>query len=294
MPDRYGSENFHVHEHAQVYLNWLTNYSQICLNVNHVLVDPSVKEALITSLIKHFSTFMGSKAQPEYYTHIINARNFDRLDTLLENTSGQIVYGGTRNPETRFFAPTIVTNLQPNDPLLTSELFGPILPILDLNLDHALAFTRATGNPLAIYGFTEDESEKDRILSETQSGGVTFNDCALHVIAKDSPFGGTGGSGHGYYHGPYGIREFSYLRSCTNAFPAWMEGVMGARYPPYSNKKLEKLVPAVKPGFDRDGNDASRGTWRKWGVVLGVGLSIGVGVSDQGRAFVLGVLANVL
>jgi hypothetical protein len=73
-----------------------------------------------------------------------------------------------------------------------------------------------------------------------------------------------------------------------------MEGVMGARYPPYSNKKLEKLVPAVKPGFDRDGNDASRGTWRKWGVVLGVGLSIGVGVSDQGRAFVLGVLANVL
>lgn len=238
---------------------------------------------------------MGSKPQPEYYTHIINTRNFDRLDTLLKTTGGQIIYGGSRNRETRFFAPTIVTNLQPTDPLLTTELFGPILPILDLNLNDALAFTRRTENPLALYGFTEDEAEKERMLSETQSGGVTFNDCTLHVIAKDAPFGGVGGSGHGYYHGPYGIREFSYLRTYTNALPAWMEGAMAARYPPYSNEKLGKLFPPVQPGFDREGNNVSNGGWKKWAFGLGaVGLSLGVGLSEEGRRLVLGVVGSIL
>ncbi|KAJ5110206.1 hypothetical protein N7532_002851 [Penicillium argentinense] len=247
-----------------------TNAGQICLNVNHVLVDPSVKEAFITSLIKHFATFMGSKPQAEHYTHIINIRNFDRLDTLLKQTKGQIVYGGSRNRETLFFAPTIVTNLDADDALLQTELFGPILPILESTLDQAITFTRQTETPLAIYAFMQSTSEKERILTETQSGGVTFNDCTLHVIAKDAPFGGSGGSGHGYYHGPYGIREFSDLRTVTNALPAWMEGVMAARYPPYSDVKLGKLVPVVKPGFDREGNDVSNGGWKRWIVGLGV------------------------
>ena len=237
---------------------------------------------------------MGSKPQPEYYTHIINTRNFDRLDSLLKVTNGKIVYGGNRNRETRFFAPTIVTNLQPNDPLLTTELFGPILPILESNLGEAINLTNQTETPLAIYAFTRDETEKQRILSETQSGGVTFNDCTLHVIAKDAPFGGTGGSGHGYYHGSYGIREFTHLRTYTNALPAWMEGVMAARYPPYSDEKLTKLFPPVKPGFDREGNDVSVRSWKRWGIGLGlVVLSLGIVLGDQSQEFISGVLESV-
>jgi hypothetical protein len=36
---------------------------------------------------------------PEYYTHIINDRNFERLDNLLQQTSGEVVYGGQRIPQ---------------------------------------------------------------------------------------------------------------------------------------------------------------------------------------------------
>lgn len=228
-----------------------------------------MKEVLVKSLTRHFDIFMGNKdTQPEYYTHIINERNFDRLDRLLKETSGQIVYGGQRNRTTRFFAQTIVTGVKPGDSLLSEELFGPILPIVDADLDVAIAFTRGTDSPLAIYAFTANEAEKTRILNETQSGGVTLNDCTLHVVACDAPFGGTGSSGHGYYHGPYGIREFSQLRTHVNALPTWMEWVLDARYPPYSTKKLKKMVQAVKPPFDREGNDISRGKLRRWALGL--------------------------
>ncbi|KAJ5699111.1 Aldehyde dehydrogenase NAD(P)-dependent [Penicillium macrosclerotiorum] len=225
-----------------------SNAGQICLNVNHVIVDPTVRQSLVDSLTRHFDVFMGGKgARPEYYTHIINERNFDRLERLLEATSGQIVYGGHRDRDTRFFAPTIVTGVKPGDALLSEELGT---------------------TPLAIYAFTEKQAEKNRILDETQSGGVTFNDCTLHVVARDAPFGGIGASGQGYYHGSYGIREFSYLRTHVDAMPTWMEALMDARYPPYSIEKLKKIVSATKPSFDREGRDISRGT-TKW--VLGLG-----------------------
>ncbi|KAJ6105074.1 Aldehyde dehydrogenase C-terminal [Penicillium sp. IBT 16267x] len=248
-----------------------TNAGQICLNVNHILVNPQVHDALIKALIHHFNIFMGGPDNtPDYYTHIINERNFDRLDRLLTTSSGKIVYGGQRDRSTRFFAPTIVTGVKPGDSLLSEELFGPILPVIEADLVTALAFTRETGQPLSAYAFTQNPAEKDRLLNEIQSGGVTFNDCMLHAGAQGAPFGGTGSSGFGYYHGIHGFREFSYLRTVTNAFPAWMESLMDARYPPYSLKKLKAFAPDVTPPFDRDGKDISQRSLTKWAIGFGV------------------------
>ncbi|KAJ6174183.1 hypothetical protein N7485_006995 [Penicillium canescens] len=181
------------------------NAGQICLNVNHVLVHPTLREDLVTELCRYFDTFRGGKDnQPDYYTHIINDPNFDRLDSLLQQTSGKVVYGGQRDRQSRYFAPTIVTGVNPSDPLLSEEIFGPILPIVDADFDTAISFTRELEHPLAIYVFTSKSADKERILNETQSGGVTFNDCGLHVAACDAPFGGVGNAGQGYYHGPQG------------------------------------------------------------------------------------------
>lgn len=243
---------------------------QVCLNVNHVLVDPSVRKELISRMSSHFDTFLGGRnAQPEWITHIVNDRNFARLDKLLTETSGKIVYGGQRDAKTRYFAPTIVVDVQPGDALLSEELFGPILPVVDMTYDQALKFTAAGEHPLALYPFTDSQAEKDRVSRETLSGGVTFNDCAMHAFAKGAPFGGVGNAGQGNYHGPYGILTFSHLRTYVNGLPAWMESLMGARYPPYSDKKTKMLAPAPKPGFDREGND--KGVMGSVAALLGLG-----------------------
>ncbi|CAI7639570.1 unnamed protein product [Penicillium palitans] len=247
------------------------NAGQVCLNVNHVLVHPSLRGRLVADLSRHFDTFLGGKANnPEYYTHIINERNFDRLDSLLQKTSGKIVYGGQRDRQSLYFAPTIVTGVKPDDALLSEELFGPILPIVDADFDTALSWTRAGEHPLAIYAFTTQAAEKARILNETQSGGVTFNDCGLHVAGRDVPFGGVGNSGQGRYHGPHGILTFSHLRTHINAVPSWLEGLLAARYPPYSVQKAHKMMAPVTPPFDRDGNDTTFAARSKWAFGVGV------------------------
>jgi coniferyl-aldehyde dehydrogenase len=51
------------------------------------------------------------------------------------------------------------------------------------------------------------------VLARTISGGVTVNDCMLHVIQENLPFGGVGPSGMGAYHGEHGFRRFSHERA---------------------------------------------------------------------------------
>ncbi|KAI2741506.1 hypothetical protein DTO013E5_4446 [Penicillium roqueforti] len=151
----------------------------------------------------------------------------------------------------------------------SSLLAVSILPIIDADFDTALSRTRSGEHPLAIYAFTTQESEKARILNETQSGGVTFNDCGLHIAARDVPFGGVGNSGHGRYHGPHGILTFSHLRTHINAVPSWLEGLLAARYPPYSVQKAHKMMAPVTPPLDRDGNDTTF-AHSKWAFGVGI------------------------
>lgn len=234
------------------------------------MVDPSVREALVQRLGEYFDTFKGAKdAKPDHYTHIVNDRHFDRLEKLLKSTSGKIVYGGEHDRETRYFAPTIVVGVKAGDSLLSEEIFGPILPIVDADIGAAIDFTNKLEHALAIYAFTSEPAEKTRILNQTQSGGVTFNDCALHAAALDAPFGGVGNSGHGYAHGHFGFLTFTHLRTHIDALPKFMENLMDARYPPYNDDKIAQLVPPTKPSFDRDGNDA-----KSHGVLAGLASGI--------------------
>ncbi len=230
-----------------------SNAGQVCVNVNHVLVDPSVRDQFVQALIKYFDEFMGGRDnEAEWYAHIVNTRNYDRVLGQLENTSGKVVYSGLRDRSKLFFGPTIVTGVKPDDALMSDEIFGPVLPIIDATLDEAIAMTCSRDHPLALYGFTSSQADKDRILAETLSGGVTFNDCMLHCVARDAPFGGVGSSGFGGIHGSYGIREFQHLRTTVDA-PSWLDKILAARFPPYTNEKSAKMNPEIKAPFDREG-----------------------------------------
>lgn len=48
-------------------------------------------------------------------------------------------------------------------------------------IEESIEFINSRPNPLAMYVFTKDEAFKRKILSETSSGSVTFNDILIHV-----------------------------------------------------------------------------------------------------------------
>ena len=77
------------------------------------------------------------------------------------------------------------------------------------NLDDAIEYVNERPRPLALYYFDWNQGNCDRVLKNTHSGGVCLNDTISHVGVDDIPFGGSGESGMGAYHGPEGFKTFS-------------------------------------------------------------------------------------
>ena len=126
---------------------------------------------------------------------------------------------------------------------MREEIFGPILPIIEVDsLEQAIGFANELAEiestPLALYTFSEDTSENDRVIAEVRSGGACVNGTLLHVSNPNLPFGGVGESGMGAYHGKYGFDTFSHHRAAhtrtTRIDPPLI-------YPPYTTAK-HKLV----------------------------------------------------
>ena len=110
----------------------------------------------------------------------------------------------------RLLPPTLV--LEPGDDaaIMRDEIFGPILPIKSYRTpDEAIAYINAHDRPLALYVFSKDKSETDKLLSNVTAGGVCINETLLHYACSDLPFGGVGASGMGHYHGREGFLTFS-------------------------------------------------------------------------------------
>jgi len=99
-------------------------------------------------------------------------------------------------------------------------------------IEDSIAFVKAMPKPLAIYAFTRDAALRRRVVEETSSGSVTFNDAVVQYAIDGLPFGGVGQSGFGQYHGRHSFEMFShkkavmkrgYLLELTLRYPPWDE-----------------------------------------------------------------------
>ena len=114
----------------------------------------------------------------------------------------------------RYIAPTILTDVALDSPIMQEEIFGPLLPVIPYDsLDQALGWVNARPKPLALYIFASDKMLQERVLRETQSGNACVNECTVQFGSSFMPFGGVGPSGLGQYHGKYSFEAFSHSRS---------------------------------------------------------------------------------
>jgi acyl-CoA reductase-like NAD-dependent aldehyde dehydrogenase len=221
------------------------NSGHICTAPDHVLVWPEVKDELIGHLKKTVREFYGDdpKQSPDY-GRIINRRNFDRLAGLLG--SGRAVVGGQVDADELYIAPTVLVDVALDSPIMQEEVFGPILPVLEIgSADAVVEWVNARPSPLGLYLFAEDSAFVEQVLSRTRSGDAEVNDCAIHPLFPELPFGGVGNSGMGKYHGRWGFEAFTNARGVLHHSSRVDPGV---RYPPYDRHSLERpLVNKLMP-----------------------------------------------
>lgn len=219
---------------------WL-NAGQTCVAPDYVLVHQRCEEALVEALIQQIRAMYTSAplANPDY-PQIINQRHFERLAGLMQ--SGVIAHGGQLDPASRRIAPTLLTDVDWDSPVMQEEIFGPLLPILPYRrLEEALDRIRQRPKPLALYLFTRSKAVEARVLREVSFGGGCVNDTVLHLATSHMPFGGVGESGMGGYHGRYSFETFSHFKSVLKR---WAKPDVSLRYAPYDGKMklLKKLM----------------------------------------------------
>jgi aldehyde dehydrogenase (NAD+) len=210
------------------------NAGQTCIAPDYVLVDRSIADRFVEKVRESIRDFYGAnpKSSPDY-ARIVDDRHWQRLAGLLD--SGTVAIGGERDESSRYIAPTVLRDVQPNAPVMQDEIFGPILPVLAVDsVDEAIEFVNDRDKPLALYLFSDSRDTQQRVLDSTSSGGACVNATMYHVAVPTLPFGGVGPSGMGAYHGKKSFETFSHeksvMRKGVHPDPA-------LAYPPYTKLK---------------------------------------------------------
>jgi len=213
------------------------NTGQTCVAPDYILCHDKMEAPLLEALRAAVNEFYGAdpKASPDF-GRIVNERHHERLVGLLAGVEPYL--GGDHDVSQRYLSPTILKGVKPEDPIMQEEIFGPILPILTVgSIDEAIEFVNAREKPLALYVFTSDASNADRVLQRTSSGGACVNETLTHLAVPELPFGGVGASGIGAYHGSHSFETFSHRKSVLRR-KTWPD--VKLRYPPYEGK-LSKI-----------------------------------------------------
>ncbi|MBM3163651.1 MAG: aldehyde dehydrogenase family protein [Chlorobi bacterium] len=219
------------------------NAGQTCIAPDYLLVHKDAEAELLSFMQQAIRDFFGADpSRSTDYSRIVNDRHFARLERLLQGCD--VFAGGQTDRNLRYVAPTIIRGVMPESPLMQSEIFGPLLPVMTYgDIDDALAFIRERDDPLAVYLFSPDPSVRDKVRCGTRSGSFCSNDLLFQSAIHQLPFGGTGMSGFGRYHGKAGFETFSVMRSVLykSVFPD-----PNLRYPPYVGNRFRLLRAIVR------------------------------------------------
>jgi aldehyde dehydrogenase (NAD+) len=214
------------------------NAGQTCIAPDYVLVAGDRDEELVQQIGRAIRDFYGPDpaASPDY-ARIVNDAHFQRLEQLLAD--GTPAVGGEARAEERYIAPTVLRDVASDSPVMTEEIFGPILPVLPVaDADEAIEFVNERDRPLALYVFSESDAVHERVLERTSSGGACVNATMMHITVPELPFGGVGASGMGAYHGKASFEVFSHRKSVL-VKSTRLDPKIG--YPPYTKVK-ERLI----------------------------------------------------
>jgi aldehyde dehydrogenase (NAD+) len=235
---------------ARVAWGKFINAGQTCVAPDYALVHEAVAdgfvEALVRAIARSYGADEASRAASADLPCMVDGRACDRLEGAIRgavNAGARVIVGGMIDAGARRIAPTVVTNVAPDSPLMAEEIFGPVLPILTFRgLDEAVAMVRAMPKPLALYVFSRRQANIDLVLGGTTAGGTCVNHVVMHLANPHLPFGGVGDSGMGHYHGRFGFEAMSHARA---VYRQVMPSGLSFLFPPYTARS-EKLMRMLR------------------------------------------------
>ena len=221
------------------------NAGQICLAPDYALVPEEKVDEFVKATVEVTSEMYPEMKDNDDFTSIINQKHFDRIQSYIADAKEKGAEVVEINPSNEDFSqqphhkipPTLVLNPSEDMKIMQEEIFGPVLPVKTYtDVSEPVDYINSKDRPLGLYYFGNDNSEKEFVLENTTSGGVTVNDVISHIQMEDLPFGGVGPSGMGSYHGYDGFKEFSHAKAVYKQTGLNLMKLAGL-VPPYKKKE---------------------------------------------------------
>jgi aldehyde dehydrogenase (NAD+) len=237
---------------AKIIWSKFVNCGQTCIAPDYILVPEDQKEEFLKRAIIYLQKFYdpaykGIEKSPDY-ARIINSKHLKRLNGYLSDAfekGVKLEFGGKMDEATCYLEPTLISEVSEEMTIFHEEIFGPILPILTYNkLNDAIELVNSKPKPLALYFFGNNSHHSKKVMTETSSGNMVINDCVLHFLHNDLPFGGVNNSGIGKGHGYYGFLAFSNEKGILKQRVGYNNVTL--LRPPYGMKTKQIIASLIK------------------------------------------------
>ncbi|HZR36606.1 MAG TPA: aldehyde dehydrogenase family protein [Nevskia sp.] len=225
-----------------------TNDGQTCIAPDHIYVHASVKDEFVRlcqeTLANAYGADPAKQKDSPYLARIVNQRHTGRIKALLDDArarGARTLTGGVVSEQDCFIAPTLLDNIPDDAKIMQEEIFGPLLPIISYaDLDEVIRRINADPKPLALYIWSKTESNIQKVMKQTSSGGACINNTVVQFLHGNLPFGGVNNSGIGNGHGHYGFKAFSHERAVVRT----QISALSMFYPPYTDftRRIARLL----------------------------------------------------
>lgn len=225
------------------------NNGQSCIAPDFIYVHSSVTDKFISeckvALRRLYGSSLNDQKNNPNLTRIVNQFHTERIADLLQDAvilGAQVVAGGDVSLVDCYISPTLLCNVSPESRVLKEEIFGPLLPIKPYtSLGDVINEINNQPKPLALYIYSHNSENIDKVLHSTSSGGVCVNNCMVQYAHGNLPFGGVNSSGMGSAHGIYGFRTFSHERAILRATCVRSEKLFAPPYTSIRSKFIRKI-----------------------------------------------------
>lgn len=226
-----------------------SNNGQTCIAPDYLYVHESVKDQFVSELTacveKQYGLGNNAKDNGDY-CKVVNTSHYNRINRLLDDAKskgGKLITGGQIDDAGRFIAPTLIEGMASDSAIMEEEIFGPLLPVITFsNIEEVIDVVNSKPKPLALYIYSTDKRNIDKVLCETSAGDTCVNQTMMHFLHHNLPFGGVNNSGIGKSGGVWGFNAFTHERSVLN--DKFSSASM--LHPPYTPKVRKLIKMAIK------------------------------------------------